>query len=155
MFLAPNIIILIKEGSGPKSEQNWLNTLVYITASFNHGLSLAGRGGGELWGLESSLPSLPGVTAPENWGYVAPQGGPPAPRPFRGLIGRRGRRRGGPGPVRDPGIGPAGKGRDGKGKERKRKRKVRGEMISQCLAPWQALLYEIQSLFFMRSKLSK
>lgn len=66
MFLAPNIIILVKEGSVPKSEQNWLNTLVYITASFNQGLSLAGRGGRELWGLESSLPFFPRVTALEN-----------------------------------------------------------------------------------------
>lgn len=37
--------------------------------------------------------------------------------------------------------------REGMGWEGKGK-KVQGEMISPCLAPWQALLYEIQSLVF-------
>lgn len=66
MFLAPNIIILIKEGSVPNSEHNWLNTLVYITAVFNQGLSLAGIGRGGVPGVESSLPLLPRVMALEN-----------------------------------------------------------------------------------------
>lgn len=118
MFLAPNIIIQPKEGSVPKSEQNWLNTLVYITASFNQGLSLAARGGGERRGPESSLPFFPGVTAPENWGYVAVAAARPGPQPFRRRSAARGEAgSGGPGP--DPGSGPAeGEEREGEGGRR-------------------------------------
>lgn len=113
MFLAPNIIILIKEGSVPKSGQNWLNTLVYITASFNQGLSLAGRGGGELRGSQSSLPFLPRVTALENWGCAAPERRMPRSRgPCSGGSARAGRIEGrGEGRAGTPGSGPPGRGR--------------------------------------------
>lgn len=123
-----------------------------------------GRGGALGFGKFSTL-SYQGHSAGELGLYYSQTRNAPLPRPSLGRIGWRGR--GGPsgegraGPGRDPGIGPAGLRRAGQGKEgmgwkrKERRRKVRGEMISQCLASWQALLYEIQSLFFMRNKLSK
>lgn len=61
MVLAPGIIILIKEGSVPKLEQNWLNTLVCITAAFDQGFSLAaGRGGGSCGVWKGLYPFFPG-----------------------------------------------------------------------------------------------
>lgn len=107
------------------------------------------RGEGESAGGRKVLSPFffPGVTAPENWGYVAVAAARPGPQPFRRRSAARGEAgSGGPGP--DPGSGPTeGEEREGEGGG--------VEAISRCQAPWQALLYEIQSLFFMRSKLSK
>jgi len=96
------------------------------------GLGFSGRGGGALRGLESSLPLFPGHGPRELEVTLAPGGG---------AEGR----------ARTPGSGPPGRERveeGGIGKGRKRKREVKerkkgdaeGGMISQRLAPWQALL---------------
>lgn len=130
------------------------------------GLEFRGEERGEALGVgKFSTLSYRGHSAGELGLYYSPTRDAPLPRPSLGRIGWRGRGDGSgegrDGPGRDPGIWPAGRRRAGQGKEgmewkrKERQTKVRGEMVSQCLASWQALLYKIQSLFFMRNKLSK
>lgn len=75
------------------------------------------RGEGESAGGRKVLSPFffPGVTAPENWGYVAVAAARPGPQPFRRRSAARGEAgSGGPGP--DPGSGPTeGEEREGEG----------------------------------------
>lgn len=77
--------------------------------------SCEGRGRAPGAGKFSPLFFFPGVTAPENWGYVAVAAARPGPQPFRRRSAARGEAgSGGPGP--DPGSGPTeGEEREGEG----------------------------------------